>query len=148
MAKTRNEKVDFRTLIRVEPGRVYDAIATEAGLNEWFTNGASVDLRPGGAIQFRWKDYGIDHYSGEIPGKVIDTRRPDRHVFQWRADSGTYDSKVEIEIKPVEGGTVLRLVETGYEDTPAGMQDLLNRVSGWAEVLTLMKFYLEHGLKY
>ena len=32
--------------------------------------------------------------------------------------------------------------------TPEGRQDLLNRVSGWAQVLTLMKFYLEHGVQY
>jgi hypothetical protein len=28
------------------------------------------------------------------------------------------------------------------------MQDLLNRVAGWASVLTQMKYYLEHGVKY
>jgi hypothetical protein len=29
-----------------------------------------------------------------------------------------------------------------------GKQDLLNRVVGWAEVLTLLKFYIEHGVTY
>jgi len=42
----------------------------------------------------------------------------------------------------------VRLIEYGYEDTLAGKQDLLNRVSGWAQVLTLMKFYNEHGVRY
>lgn len=148
MAKTRDEKGNFKTLIRVSPERVYDAIATDAGLNGWFTTGATIDLRPGGAIQFRWKDWGVDRYTGEIPGLVLETSRPHRHVFQWRADSGTYDTKVEIDFEAVAEGTIVKLVETGYEDTPAGMQDLLNRVSGWAQVLTLMKFYLEHGLHY
>jgi hypothetical protein len=39
-------------------------------------------------------------------------------------------------------------VETGYKDTPEGLQDLLNRVQGWASVLTEMKYYLEHGVRY
>jgi len=148
MATIRNEKVNFKTLIRVQPERAYDVIATSAGLNEWFTVGATLDARPGGEIRFRWKDHGLDHYTGEIPGTVLEVRRPERYVFQWRADSGTYDTTVEVTFEPVAEGTVVRLVETGYEDTPAGMQDLLNRISGWAEVLTLMKFYLEHGVKY
>jgi uncharacterized protein YndB with AHSA1/START domain len=85
---------------------------------------------------------------GRNPGRVLETSRPHRHVFQWRADSGTYDTKVEIDFEAVAEGTIVKLVETGYEDTPAGMQDLLNRVSGWAQVLTLMKFYLEHCARY
>ncbi len=148
MANLRKEKVDFKTLIRVVPERCFDALATGAGLNEWFTHGALVDLRPGGAIQYRWQDWGLEKYSGEIPGQVVEAQRPARYVFQWRADSGTYDTTVAITFTPVAEGTIVHLIETGYEDTPAGMQDLLNRVSGWAQVLTLLKFYLEHGLQY
>ncbi len=148
MTNLRQEKVDFKTLIRVAPERCFDALATGAGLDEWFTHGATVDLRPGGAIQYRWQDWGLEKYSGEIPGQVVEAQRPGRYVFQWRADSGTYNTTVEITFTPVAEGTIVHLIETGYEDTPAGMQDLLNRVSGWAQVLTLLKFYLEHGLQY
>lgn len=148
MANLRKEKVDFKTLIRVAPERCFDALSTSAGLNEWFTQGATVDLRPGGQIQFRWQDWGLEKYTGEIPGQVIEVQRPTRYVFQWRADSGTYDTRVTLTFTPVAAGTIVHLVEIGYEDTPAGMQDLLNRVSGWAQVLTLLKFYLEHGVQY
>jgi uncharacterized protein YndB with AHSA1/START domain len=148
MAKTRDEKVKFNTLVRVKPERAYDAIATSDGLDAWFTTGASVDARPGGHIHFRWKDWGLERYTGENRGPVLEAKRPERFVFQWKADSGGYDTTVEINFEPVEEGTAVRLIEYGYEDTPAGMQDLLNRVSGWAQVLTLMKFYLEHGAKY
>jgi len=148
MAKLRDEKVKFKTLVRTKPTRVYDALATGGGLNEWFTTDATVDARPGGVIHFRWKDWGLEHYTGENQGRVLAYQRPTRYVFQWRADSGSYDTTVEIDFEKVAEGTIVHLVETGYEDTAAGMQDLLNRVSGWAQVLTLMKFYLEHGVKY
>jgi len=55
---------------------------------------------------------------------------------------------VEIDIEPHPDGSVVRLVEHGYEDSEIGMQDLMNRQAGWAEVLTLMKFSLEHGVGY
>jgi uncharacterized protein YndB with AHSA1/START domain len=143
-----DQKVDFLSLIRTTPERAYDAMATSEGLDAWFTTGAQVDANPGGRIQFRWKDYGPEKYNGENEGPVVEARRPERFVFQWRADSGGYDTTVEIDFEPHEEGTVVRLVEYGYEDSPVGMQDLLNRATGWGCVLTLMKFYLEHGVTY
>lgn len=148
MAKIRDEKVDFRILIRVPQERGYDALTTAEGLDSWFTTGASVDARPGGRIDFRWKDFGLTRYTGESSGPVLEAERPKRFVFQWKADSGGYYTTVEINIALEERGTVLSLVETGYEDGPTGMVDLLNRVSGWAQVLTMMKFNLEHGVTY
>lgn len=145
---TREEKVNFRTLIRVSPDRAFNALATARGLNEWFTSDAELEERPGGPILFRWKDWGLDKYTGENPGDVVEYDPPKRFVFHWRADSGTYFTTVEVDFKEVDEGTIVHLIENGYEDTPAGMVDLLNRVSGWAQVLTLMKFYLEHGARY
>lgn len=145
---TTDRKVTFSTLVRAEPERVYDAIATADGLDGWFTTGASVDTRAGGKINLRWKDWGLDHYTGENGGPVLEAKRPERFVFQWKADSGLYDTTVEINFESVNEGTVVHLIEYGYEDSPIGMQDFLNRVSGWAEALTLMKFFVEHGLRY
>lgn len=144
----RDEKVDFRTLIRVPPVRAFTAFATARGLDEWFTTGAELDERPGGLILFRWKDWGLDKYSGEIPGDVVEYDAPRRFVFHWRADSGTYFTTVEVDFIEAADGTIVHLIEYGYHDTPEGMVDLLNRVSGWAQVLTLMKFHLEYGAKY
>ena len=143
-----DQKVDFHSLIRTTPERAYDAIATSEGLDAWFTTGALVGAKPGGRIQFRWKNYGPEKYNGENEGPVVEARRPERFVFQWRADSGGYDTTVEIDFEPHEEGTIVHLVEYGYEDSPVGMQDLLNRATGWGCVLTLMKFYLEHGVTY
>ena len=79
---------------------------------------------------------------------MLEWRRPRRYSFQWEADSRGYSTTVEIDFNPDEGGTLVHLTEFGYADTPAVMQDLLNLVSGWAAVLTQMKYYLEHGVGY
>lgn len=144
----RQEKVDFRTLIKAPPERVYDAISTGQGLDEWFTKGAEVEARPGGHIHFRWKDWGVDCYTGEARGPVLEARSPERFVFQWPADSGGYETTVQFDLSPTDHGTMVRVREEGYEDSPVGMQDLLNRVAGWAEALTILKFYLEYGARF
>jgi len=140
--------VVFTTLVRAPRDRVYDAITTGQGLDGWFTAGAEVDRRAGGRIHFRWKHWGPERYTGENGGPVLEVRVPERFVFRWRADSGGYETTVTIVFETVPEGTMVRLVETGYENTPRGMQDFINRVSGWACVLTLLKFWVEHGVRY
>jgi len=42
----------------------------------------------------------------------------------------------------------LRLQEHGYQDTPTGRKAFADCACGWGEALTLLKFYVEYGLKY
>ena len=148
MKKMIDEKVRVTTLVRAAPERVYDAIATAEGVNAWFTTDALIDARPGGKIQLRWKDWGYSRYTGENGGPVLEAQRPVRFVFQWKVDTDLYNTTVEIDFEPVEEGTLVRLVEDSYEDTPTGLKDMLARASGWGEALTLMKFHVEHGVTY
>ncbi len=143
-----SRQITFGTMVRARPEQVYDAIATSEGLDGWFTTGASVDASPGGHITFRWENWGPENYTGENGGPVVEANRPHRFAFRWRVDSGGYETAVEIDLKPKEEGTFVRLVEHGYEDDDTGTQDMLNRASGWAQALTLMKFYVEHGVTY
>jgi uncharacterized protein YndB with AHSA1/START domain len=148
MTKKMDEKVDFKILVRAEPERVYDAIATSKGLDGWFTNGASVDDHTDGRIEFVWKNHGPDHYDGSNGGPILEYNRPHRFVFQWKVDTDTYNTTVEIDFKKVDEGTLVHLIEYGYDDSPTGLRDLLARATGWGEVLTIMKYYVEHGVTY
>lgn len=143
-----DEKVSFGITIRAKPERVYDAITTAEGLNNWFTTAASVDARPGGEIRFYWEGWGPDRYTGENGGPVLEADRPDKFVFQWKSDDNSFTTTVEINFEKVREGTAVRLVEYGYEDSPQGVKNLIDRASGWGQALTLLKFFVEYGLKY
>lgn len=135
-------------LIRAEPEKVYDALATAEGLDGWFTEGSEVDARPGGHICFRWRNWGVDKVNTEATGPVVKADRPKRFVFQWHGDNKEYYTTVDIKLEPTEEGTVVRLEEYGYQDTPGGRVSILDCATGWGEALTLVKFYVEHGLRY
>lgn len=144
-----DDKIRYATLVRASPERVYDGIATADGLDGWFTKGASVDARPGGEIVFRWQEFGADKVTGTDGGPVLEAERPHRFAFRWHADDDpTWMSTVEIDFEPVEEGTIIRLREYGYPDTPQGLRAMLNCAAGWGEALTLWKYYVEHGVKY
>lgn len=142
------DEIRHATLVRAPIERVYDALATPAGLDGWFTVGATVDARPGGTIVFRWKEWGVWRYTGEDGGPVLEAARPSRFVFRWRPDPAGEPTTVEVTFESRADGTVVRLREHGYQDTPTGRKKLLECASGWGEALTLMKFYVERGMRY
>ncbi|HZS46125.1 MAG TPA: SRPBCC domain-containing protein [Blastocatellia bacterium] len=148
MTKKIDEKVNVKVLVRAEPERVYDAIATAKGLDGWFTQGALVDARAGGRIHFRWKNHGPDHYDGESEGPVLEVDRPNRFVFQWKVDTDSYMTTVAIDFRKVDEGTIVQLTEQAYDDTPTGLKDMLARATGWGEALIQMKYWVEHGVRY
>lgn len=148
MADLIEEAIECSTLIRVQPAVAYDGIATAEGLDGWFTDGASVDARPGGSIRFRWKNWGADEGTQEDGGPVLEADRPHRFVFQWQPDNPTYYTTVELGFKPHPEGVIVALKEYGYENTPSGRRALLECATGWGEALTLLKFYVEYKIVY
>ena len=135
-------------LVRAEPQRVYDAFTTAEGLDGWFTTGASVDARTGGEICWRWRDWGPDKVTAEDCGPVLEAARPQRFTFRWHPHGAENTTTVQVRFEPVEEGTVVRLREHGYRDTPSGRAAFAECATGWGEALTLLKFYVEHGLRY
>jgi uncharacterized protein YndB with AHSA1/START domain len=96
----------------------------------------------------RWEDWGADHINTEDHGTVLEVRRPDRFVFTWHPSGPDFMTTVAFDFVPDERGTIVRLHEAGYPDTPAGRHGLLSCATGWGEALTLVKFFLEHGTRY
>lgn len=136
------EELEVRrtTWIRAPRERVFDAFATADGLNAWFTTGATVDARPGGAIHFRFVKWGAEKVDLEFPGRVIEAKRPSRFVFEW-GETGRA-STVEIDFEERGGGTLVRLREHGFRD----LQSVLGNAGGWGEAMTLWKFWVEHRI--
>ena len=120
-------------------------ITSAAGWDAFFTTGTTIDLKSGGDCTFRWKDWGPDFYTLAAPGRVVSVERPRKFAFQWGSDPAT---TITFNLSAAPGGTVIRLTEDGYVDTPEGRRSILECASGWGEALTLLKFYIEHGIVY
>jgi uncharacterized protein YndB with AHSA1/START domain len=127
--------------VRAPCEKVYDAFATAEGLDGWFTRGSQIDARPGGALLFRWVDWGAEReITADVPGRVKEAKRPERLVFEW-GEPGN-ESTVEIVFEPRDGGTLVKLREFGFRK----IENVVENAGGWGEALTLAKFWLEHGI--
>lgn len=141
-------ELKFSTLVRAERERVFEAFATAEGWDSWFTQGTTMDPRPGGEFVARWRDWGVGRYDVDMQGKIVEVQPPERFVFRWWDMEPSRATTVETQFKQDPRGTVVRLRECGYPDTPAAHTNMLEIAAGWGEALTLMKFYIEHGTTY
>jgi uncharacterized protein YndB with AHSA1/START domain len=139
-------EIRLATLVRAPRDRVYDALTQAAELDSWFTTGAEVEPRPGGTMRWRWDGWGPDEVTGEDWGPVLEAQRPERFAFQWQAKLG--GTTVEVDFDEHPEGTVIRLREHGYPDTADGWAGFQDCSTGWGEALTLLKFWVEHGIRY
>jgi uncharacterized protein YndB with AHSA1/START domain len=125
------------------PATVWAALTTAEGLGTWFGNEATIDLRPGGAARMRWAD-----------GSTADLRierveEPTAFGFTWRVDGLPEDDPrrtyVEFTLEPVDSGTRLRVVETGFAQLPedAHRKAYDGNTDGWAKELAELAAYLD-----
>lgn len=146
MAELLEEKIRQRTFIAASMEKVYEAITSARHWDSFFTTGMELDPQPGGICSFAWENWGPDNYSLKVPGKVIEARPPEIFKFQWGSEDRA--TAVKFELEKSDGGTVVTLTEEGYRDTPESRAMMLECASGWGEALTLLKFYMEHGIIY
>ncbi|UCE25587.1 MAG: SRPBCC domain-containing protein [Candidatus Zixiibacteriota bacterium] len=139
-------KIKQRTYINASPEKVFDTLTSAEQWDRFFTTGMVLEPHPGGICSFSWKDWGPDKYTLKVPGKVIDASRPNLFAFQWGSEGN--ETTIRIELTAKDDGTVVTLSEEGYKNTPEGRAMIVECASGWGEAITLLKFYIEHGVVY
>lgn len=140
------EEIHHAVLIHVEREKVFHTLTSSTGWNAWFTEDMSLDPRPGGRVIFQWKNFGPDHISTSDYGQITEIVPPERLCFHWHPDSPDYETEVCFDLSDSTEGTVVRVSERGFADSPEGLHAFGQSAAGWGEALTLLKFYLEHGL--
>jgi len=125
--------------IEAAPGKVYEALTTEAGYRKWWNAVAEVPDRTGGEARLRFvKD-------GQPVGMTfrIDERRPDELV-RWSCVGHDMPSWIGTtltwKIAKAGGGSVVTLEHAGWKD--AAPEPV---AQGWKHFLGSLRSYLETG---
>ena len=133
--------MEFGTLEReiqidATPEVVYEVITSSEHLKEWWPDDASgIEPVPGATGTLKFGDQSCP--DGKlVPLTVCEADPPRRFVFRWANEAApateTNSFLVIFELTPSEGGTLLRLTETGF------------RERGW-EAAVLEETYLDHA---
>ncbi|MFD0361240.1 SRPBCC domain-containing protein [Nocardia sp. GCM10030253] len=125
------------------PAKVWAALTTAEGLGTWFGHAATIDLRPGGAAQMSWT-------SGDKASMRIErVEEPTVFGFTWHIYGLPEDDPrrtyVEFTLEPVDAGTRLTMVETGFAQLSAESyrEAFDGNTKGWASELGELVEYLD-----
>jgi uncharacterized protein YndB with AHSA1/START domain len=133
--------------LRSAPERVWAAIATVEGLDQWFGPTAELEMRPGSRGWFVWEKW------GRFPVRIEAVEAPRYLAWSWSPDvegsieTATTILRTEWYVAPrADGGSDLHLLETGPfdeagwtansggwdSDVIAGIRRVLGEASGQA----------------
>jgi uncharacterized protein YndB with AHSA1/START domain len=119
--------IERRLELEAEPERVWRALTDEAELSAWFCQAASFPTTVGSDGWFEWTDHG--RYAVRLEAHET----PSRLAWRWARDAGVGvedgpSTLVEFRLEPRPGGgTILGLLETGFDATSS--RD--DNVHGW-----------------
>lgn len=139
------DRIEREMHVRAPVDRVWQVITDPAYVARWFGDTAQIDLRPGGAAAFGWSGY--DPCAGLFHATVERVEPPREFAFRWVRDPGVpagadvVSTLVEFSLSPAPGGTLLRLVESGFAtDAHRAGND-----EGWTEELAELVAFAEAG---
>ena len=127
-----HDVVEREVLLPLEQEEAWHAACEPDGLREWLAPEIELDLRPGGEGVIRWED------GGEREVLVEEVDPGERIAFRWRSLDDADDpvrglpTRVEIALEPVEGGTLVRVVESGFAQLGAPVALACGLSSAWA----------------
>jgi uncharacterized protein YndB with AHSA1/START domain len=141
------ERIEKEIVIAAPVERVWEVVTRPEHVGVWFGDaGAEIDLRPGGAITFSWKQYGTHR------AVVEKVDAPHYFAYRWEApgEASIEDGNatlVEFSLRAHETGTLLKVTESGFGALPLPPAEQASyaeqNVEGWNAELAELVTYAE-----
>ncbi len=137
------DRIERTVEIAHPPAKVWAALTTAEGLGTWFGNQASIDLRPGGDAEMKWDEGHKAHM------RVERVEEPEIFGFTWNIyglpDDDPRRTYVEFTLEPVDAGTRLTVVESGFSQLPDDTHSVAfeGNTKGWVAELGELIEYLD-----
>ena len=153
MTTTMTDRIEKEILLHAPRKRVWRAITDSKEFGSWFRAAFTEPFRPGGQIKARITHPGYQHLVVDF---VIEKIEPER-LFSYRWHPNAVDPKadyskepmtlVEFTLEEVEGGTLLKVVESRFDGIPIARraEALKSNDRGWAGQVTAIESYLRRN---
>lgn len=150
MTTTTTDRIEKQILLRAPRERVWRALTESREFGAWFQAVFQGPFRPGEPVQGRITYPGYEHMEFVL---LVETMEPERlFTFRWHPNAvepgADYSQEpttlVTFTLEEVDGGTLLRLVESGFDSIPVARRAdaLKSNESGWAEQMKAIEAYL------
>ncbi len=121
------DRIEKQIQLKATPARVWRALSDAQEFGQWFRAEITGELREGAIVECRSLYPGTEHMRWEMHILAWEDGR--RIVWEWPAldpvafpGDPAIDAKLRVEIllEPVDGGTRLTLIESGFAALPEG----------------------------
>ena len=127
------DRIQRDVMIAAPPEVVWEVITQPEHVTQWFAERADFEAKPGTNGTMSWEQFGTYEM------RVEDADPPRRFSFRWDFKEGS-SLLVEFTLTEEDGGTRLRLVESGFE---ARGSDGAEHEGGWTKYLKQLREYAE-----
>ncbi len=148
--RTSTDRIEKRVVLRASQSRVGRAISTADEFGAWFRVKLEGAFAEGATIRGRITYPGYEHLTVEM---LVERIEPERY-FSYRWHPYAIDPKVDYSAEPTtlvefnlaeaDGGTVLTIVESGFDRIPLARKAEAFRMNdqGWAEQIKNLTRYV------
>lgn len=139
--------IDIELLIEERVDRVFDAWVNPSRLERWLAPKARVDARRGGRYELFWEPSRPEVNSTR--GCKITEIVPNRELsFSWKGPEAFQEvmgtrTAVYLRFEPAEGGTLVRLVHTGWGESTEWQAARRWQLEAWREAFENLKDMIE-----
>lgn len=135
------DRIEKKVVLRAPQSRVWRAITDAGEFGEWFGVKFDGTFKPGAPIRGRITYPGYEHLTMELQVEKIE---PESYfAYRWHpyaidpaVDYSTEPATlVEFRLEESEGGTLLTIVESGFDQIPLDRREKAFRMNdqGWTE---------------
>jgi len=140
---TRTDRIEKKITLRVPPSRVWRALTDAREFGAWFQVKLEGAFAPGARVKGQIETPGYEHLTMEITVERMDPER----LFSYRWHPYAIDPEVdyssepttlvEFRLAPAPEGTLLTVVESGFDRIPVARRAEAYRMNdgGWAAQL-------------
>ena len=124
--------------------RVWAALTDPAEFGRWFSHQASWELAPGAPMTMSWDEHGT------AVGVIVEVRPTSRFAYRWGSEDRPLEpgqsTLVEWTLEPnADGGTTLKVIESGFATLYNGPEQIKDNTGGWQEQFENITRYLAGG---
>jgi uncharacterized protein YndB with AHSA1/START domain len=151
---TSTDRIEKQILLKAPRSRVWRALADAEEFGKWFgVNLTGKQFVAGLSVQGNITYPGYEHLVMDV---LVERVEPEHHL-SWRWHPAPVDISVDYSLEPstlvvfelteVEGGTLLRVVESGFDQLPPARREEAFRMNdgGWEQQMTNIEQHVAKG---
>jgi uncharacterized protein YndB with AHSA1/START domain len=143
------DRIEKQIVLKAPRAQVWRALADAEAFGQWFGVRLNGSFAPGARLRGKVTNKGYEHVSFEI---TIERMEPER-LLSWRWHPHAIDPQVDysaepttlvvFELQDAPEGTLLTLVESGFEGIPPSRREAFGaNERGWAIQMKAIEWYI------